>query len=141
MTTKLITWDETLTTGIDWQDAQHQELLENLYDLYYALIAGTAKEQLPRSVQFLEQYAKTHLSMEADYMRKYNFPEKSEHLAQHTIFYERLDEMKSHLLKDTSFAAVATAATLCMGLNNWFITHIATYDQRLGKFLKQSQSQ
>ncbi len=139
MALELTQWNEDLATGIGWQDAQHEELLEHFYSLYYALISGETQKELPQTIQFLDSYSKKHFGMEADYMREYDFEGTEAHLNQHKIFHERLQEIKRYLAKSGSSALVSTTANLCLELNNWFTTHIGAYDQELGKFLKHMQ--
>lgn len=137
MKTALVQWDESLATGIDWQDMQHQQLLRHLHDLYYALFSGKVKDELDRVLPFLEHYADKHLSMEAEAMWEHDFEETKAHLKQHELFQQQLDDVKRHLADSSGADGVSAAANLCMDLNNWFARHIGSFDQRLGAFLMQ----
>ena len=137
MKTTLVQWDKGLATGIDWQDMQHQQLLDRLYQLYYALLSGEVRNELNQVVSFLEDYAEKHLSMEEEAMWKYSFEETEPHLKQHKLFRQHLNDVKDHLVESAGTSNITAAANLCMELNNWFIRHIGSFDQRLGAFLVQ----
>lgn len=81
-------WVKELTTGVEWQDAQHREL----YDKINALIDASKKEgsalELRGLFRFIEGYCRTHFRDEESAMYKYNYPDRLGHKAEHKRFME-----------------------------------------------------
>ena len=54
------TWTKDLETGNAQIDREHQELIRALNDLFAACSVGNGRSELSRTLDFLEQYTKTH---------------------------------------------------------------------------------
>lgn len=132
MEKKIILWTPDLSTGISWQDYQHQEFLKftnNLFDDFYA---NKGYVDIQPAVLHLEKYARDHFRIEERYMKLFQFPETEAHLTQHKAFREFVKNMK-----EIDENSALEGARLCNKLNNWFIEHIRETDQALGRFLEE----
>jgi len=130
MEKNIILWTEELSTGITWQDIQHQEFLSFTNLLFDDFYTNKGILELGASIQRLELYAKEHLQTEERYMYLFEYTESVEHKRQHKFFLEFIADLKTVERNST-----LEGARLCNKLNNWFADHIRLTDQALGKFL------
>lgn len=63
-----IEWTQDLSTGSDEIDNQHKELFRRINSLLDACNQGKGREEIGKTVQFLEDYVITHFSAEEEYM-------------------------------------------------------------------------
>ena len=134
---ELTRWSTTFRTGLAWQDEQHQELLDVIGQLYEAISEGREMGQIEKTIEFLDDYVKTHFGMEENYMKSYEYPCTLRHIQEHEWFIAELSIYRSAFeLTPTN----VTAMSLCYDLNEWFVTHIKTSDKELGVFLRDKMS-
>lgn len=134
MAIEMVRWSDNLETGIIWQDFQHQELLEQMYSLRYAVLERGQVDQIREIIGFLDLYVKDHLGIEEKYMEMYDYPEFGSHKKQHEKFINDIEMMKLQTDNPENFLQ---SAQLCYELNQWFVNHVATIDKKLGEFLKE----
>jgi hemerythrin-like metal-binding protein len=136
----LIVWNDTLITGIDKIDEQHQ-ILVNLFN------EANTKLTANNNVGFLEQitrdmlsYALYHFETEEELMQEYSYTEdKTEdddtHIKQHRSFSAKVVAVRN----DIKAGILISREDLLSFLNNWLINHILNTDKRLAAFLLQSE--
>lgn len=69
-----ISWNDALSTGIAWQDAQHKELVKKTNELMNAMMQGKGAEEVDRIFRFLDEYVTVHFGAEEEAMLKYSYP-------------------------------------------------------------------
>ncbi len=136
----LIVWNDTLVTGIDKIDEQHQ-ILVNLFN------EANTKLAVNNNVGFLEQitrdmlsYALYHFETEEKLMQEYSYIEdKTEdddtHIQQHRSFSTKVVAVRN----DIKAGILISREDLLSFLNNWLINHILNTDKRLAAFLLASE--
>lgn len=134
MDKKIIVWTPELGTGILWQDMQHKTLIDQINELYAAILAKKGADQITSIVSFLDAYVVHHFSIEECYMDHYRDPELERHVAEHKWFSQNLAELKKYRPSQGEMAA----QSLCYDLCDWFKNHIISIDKRLGDLLKSS---
>lgn len=127
-------WDETLLTGVALLDAQHQEYFRRV-NLALASAEGTSETEFLKELQFVQEYALDHFDTEQNVMTFHAYPNYEGHLAQHQVFASRLDALAEALALEGFRPDVGQRLRAL--LVEWFVRHIRTEDQRLGKYLKE----
>ncbi len=127
------TWSNSLKTGLEWQDAQHRELIDEMDLLLNSMETGASREALVEIFYFLDSYVIHHFGEEKTAMEKARYPELGLHLLEHTIFITSLVELKSDLSKND--VSPELKAKTKDQLIDWFVKHIGQVDKKLGAFL------
>ncbi|MDA8433088.1 MAG: bacteriohemerythrin [Nitrospiraceae bacterium] len=129
-----IEWTPDLATGVDLIDAQHKELFSRINNLLEACKQGKGKEEVGKTIAFLEQYVVEHFSAEEKQMSSAGYPAAPAHKAQHHIFMENFSSLKQ------KFEAEGPGVHIVVGTNqfvvDWLRSHIRKLDKELGQFLK-----
>lgn len=60
----MITWDDSMTTGVPEIDAQHKELFEKMNEFAEALACGKGRAETGEMLDFLQFYAQWHFQRE-----------------------------------------------------------------------------
>ncbi len=127
---KIIIWSDELSTGIEWQDFQHQTFLDMTNSVFNAFYENKGQIDFEKIIEELETYARNHFSIEDRYMEIFDYPGKEGHLNQHHEFWKFIDDIKI-----ASGRNILEAGRICNKLNNWFVEHIKLVDKKLGRFL------
>ena len=72
----LISWNESLVTGIDVIDKQHFVLVEKINDLYNYLETGKMDENIENMLLSLVAYTEYHFETEENYFNRFYYPNK-----------------------------------------------------------------
>jgi hemerythrin len=129
-----LVWTPFLALGISTIDDQHRELFRRFNSLIDALTEGSANEDLPGLVRFLEDYTVTHFGMEETAMDRYGYGAADAHKAQHAKFVEDISSLKQRL--QASGPARQLAIDTAKELADWLLRHVQGTDQDLGRFLR-----
>ncbi|MFO0752498.1 MAG: bacteriohemerythrin [Thermodesulfovibrionales bacterium] len=128
-----IQWNESLSVGVAAIDFEHRELIDGIGALLRAIVQGKGKEEVSRTVQFLEEYVVMHFGREEKYMLEHEYPAYALHLARHREFIETFARIKQE------YAARGASSEMVIELNRyiveWLIHHISKEDKALGEFL------
>lgn len=128
-----ITWDPTLVTGIEDIDAQHQELFRRLDALLEAIRAGRSRDEVGRTLTFLEEYASHHFTAEEAQMEARGYAGLADHRAEHEGFRGELRALEAEYLRDGATASLIIRVNT--HLTGWLRSHIYRTDRALADFL------
>ena len=65
----IVAWnEEKMSTGVPSVDTQHRELILRINELHADCVAGKAREQLMKHLEFLGHYAQNHFAHEEKVM-------------------------------------------------------------------------
>lgn len=133
-----IEWDESMATGIDAIDKQHQYLVETLQQMNEKLLDDDSDLLLNRVVRDLLGYALMHFEAEEALMLRYDYPtaypeEAKAHIAQHREFSRQVVSVRDKLREGEKVSRIEIQGFL----NHWLREHVLGIDQSLGKFLSQ----
>ncbi len=121
-----IHWSDDLSVGIPRIDKQHHEFINILNDLQDAIEKKKGKDDIEEVICFLEDYAVLHFSAEERSMIRYGFDGFKDHLAQHNIFRNSLQNLRKKY--EVSGPTDSLADTLETQLCGWFMNHIQNVD-------------
>lgn len=127
-----IEWDESLRTGIQSIDEQHQELIVMLHRLGRF---RCSRDDFNDAFDELEDYANIHFKIEENYMISLNYPKYKEHKAFHNTLIDTIEKFKQEIIitKDT----YELGGRIIEIVWDWMKKHYSTTDIELAKFIKQ----
>lgn len=129
-----VDWLKQSRTGVAAIDAEHQDLVETVFDFYDAVLAGEPVSALRELFDKLVADTNSHFAHEEHYMRFSDFPETQEHIAAHRLLQERLRTCV--VLTEPKLAdRTVVALDVMRFLKEWLMQHIRGEDQKLGAYL------
>jgi hemerythrin len=78
-------WTQDLAVGVDQIDRQHQELFARTNGLLSAMAQGKGREEVGKTVSFLESYVGTHFRDEEKLMASHSVPNPEVHKGLHAV--------------------------------------------------------
>jgi len=126
----LLSWTDSLTTGLIWQDYQHKKFFEHANELYHMIHEDNNKVDIKQEIQFLESYIHEHLQMEEVYMKELEYPDSQNHIQQHEDFILMFERFKAGYSQNSP-----KLLSLCVELADWFSNHITQTDLALSNFI------
>lgn len=127
----LISWNESLVTGIPVIDKQHIMLIGKINDLYDYLEGDKIDENIESMLLGLVAYTEYHFETEESYFEKYNYPNRAEHLIEHEKFRNDLALFMNNNEKPKEIGTKVLSF-----LNFWLVHHILHVDMEYVEFLK-----
>ena len=128
-----LNWDWTLDIGIDSIDNQHKELFSRLDQLLISIEDGKGKDEVIKTLDFLEEYVVKHFNDEEEIQNKVNYPLSNIQHAQHEQFKNDLEEFRN--IFETQGTSISLALNIQQKLVYWLKNHIINLDKDLGDFL------
>ncbi len=127
----MITWDDSLSTGLPNIDDQHKELIEHFNILLEAVEQGRGREETGKILDFLTFYAEWHFEREERCMDEYNCPAAEENKTAHEYFRVKFGQLcRRYQESDTDDEIIHdTVRELAV----WFVNHISRIDTKLNR--------
>lgn len=133
-----IQWDDSLTTGVADIDDQHRELFRRFNALISACKQGQGREEVMRILQFLDDYIRSHFHEEEAMQLKSNYPDYSEHRAQHENFIATTEALTAQFSSEgATLELLVKTNTMLM---EWLIGHIRKTDRAFANFLMPNRA-
>ena len=131
--------DRNITLGIEEIDKQHAELLDRMELLRDYMRRGRSRDAIRDTLKFLESYVVEHFATEVKYMQQYRYPGILDHKAEHETFLREFTAFKEKFISLEAQGEITTflGLDIVRKLNNWFSSHIATVDTKMGEFLAE----
>lgn len=128
-----LTWDSSLSVGIDSIDNQHKELLNCIEQLLISIEDGKSNDEVIKTLDFLEEYVVKHFNEEEEIQSKTNYPLLDIQHIQHENFKNDLKEFRR--VFETHGVSTVLALNIQQNLVDWVKNHIMNLDKDLGDFL------
>ncbi len=129
-------WSDKFSIGITTIDNQHKELFRRINALVIAIKEQRCREEIDKTIEFLEDYARVHFSEEEKHMKRTGYPGIEEQLAEHRQFLASLADLKLQAslprLPGSSYDLSATTNQVVV---DWIANHIIKVDIKFGLFL------
>ena len=130
-------WDETLSVHHSKIDADHKKIIEKARELTDYMLEGKGKELLLKTLDFLNDYVKTHFYDEEELQRAHFYPRIEEHIADHEYFLDHLATLTIKIQEDPS--ASDNILELNKLITGWFFKHIQRFDRDLARHIREEQ--
>ena len=127
----LLTWQESLNTGIDIIDSQHQRIVEMINHLHVAQKSGS-RAAITEVIDEMVDYTLSHFAFEEELMEEAGYPFCAAHKRVHEVFARRVSEMRMR------FEAGEDVVGELQGmLSRWLFNHIRNDDKAYADQVKQ----
>jgi len=132
----MVSWSETLRTGVEEIDEQHQLLFRRAAVVRDAVLAGRGTGEVKAAIEFLSDYAAVHFEAEARYMRLAAYPDQRRHLADH----EQLERELAAATEAWATEGESTALAMEVAelIEQWLAGHIHEHDRLLATWLTRA---
>jgi len=130
-------WDDGLLIGNSEIDYHHRQIFAYFEKLSIACMNGMDEEILKNMVKYLGEYVNQHFRMEEEFMKKHNYPNTKQQLAQHAYFRQSIEELLAMDMKNMPKDQLL--ADIYRKLTNWFSLHIKQSDQQLANYILAQQ--
>ncbi len=124
-----ISWDPSMSTGVDSVDAQHRQLIAWLNDLLSAMAVGQGRAEIVELLNNLSGYSSMHFGHEEECMVRYNCPAAEANVMAHRNFVTTFAALKEQF--DREGATAALTMRVEAELLRWLVTHIRGTDVQL----------
>ncbi|HAT09037.1 MAG TPA: bacteriohemerythrin [Planctomycetes bacterium] len=128
----IMAWNSSLATGIASIDAQHQQLVQYVNELYDAMTQNRGKEATGKVLGELVSYTVKHFAHEEQYFAKTGYPDSAAHIVEH----EKLKAQVGDFGKKFAAGQATVNAELMNFLRTWLMTHIMGSDKKYAPHLK-----
>lgn len=126
-------WSEDLSVGYGLIDDQHKELFTRYNSLIQACKERQGREAIRSMLDFLVEYVTEHFAEEEQYMQRYNYPGRVEHMQQHSELFQLVNKTYEDLQINGASVDVITSVNHTM--LNWLLHHVRKVDTSLGRYL------
>lgn len=130
-----IEWREIYEIGFTKIDEQHTKLISIINELYEARKSGTSQAIIEKTLDELVDYTHYHFSVEEELFTRYNYPQATEHKAEHDSFILHIKEFQ----KESKTGNIILSLKTLDFLKDWTITHILGTDKEFGDFVKNKE--
>ena len=130
-------WDNSLETGNEKIDLQHQQLIAELNGLIEAFKQGKGKEEICKTMEFISGYALMHFTMEEELMLESKYSEFAMHKRLHDEFKVVLGSLIERLVDEGPSEALIDI--VISTIRNWLLNHIKGDDFRMATFVKTNR--
>jgi hemerythrin len=126
-----ITWKEFYSVGDPSLDAQHQQIVGVINELYEAMEKKSTQQVIKPILDRLVKYTFEHFKHEEEAMVAVEYPDFTEHRAMHNKIRQKTLDLSDN-------ADFVTGQNLLAFLKQWWMGHIQTEDKKYAPFLNAS---
>jgi hemerythrin len=123
-----VAWKPFYSVGDAALDAEHQQIIDMLNDLFAAAQQGPNHPVSAALWKRLLQYTNRHFKHEERVMQQHGYPGLAEHVARHARLRQRTADLQMH-------ADLVTSRDLLQFVKEWWLEHIQEEDKRYAPYL------
>lgn len=127
-----ITWNETMSVGVERFDTQHKKLVELVNTLFDAMRQGKGKSVMGKVFDELIAYTTYHFASEEELMEKYGYPGFVQHKEEHEALTQQVKELREKYEQGELFITIETLDFL----KAWLSNHILKTDMQYKPFFR-----
>jgi hemerythrin len=127
-------WEKSWETGHPMIDEQHKQLIEAINALLRACYQGAGKEELLKTLNFLNDYTIKHFFEEEQLQKKYEYPD----YPNHHQYHEGFKVIVRNLMLEFFNKGVTDELTekVRTSIGDWLVSHIKTQDVKLAAYIR-----
>lgn len=126
-------FDESLVTGNEMIDAQHQELIGRINQLLESCEEGQGKVKAVKMLDYLLDYTEFHFEAEEKLQEEISYPGIKEHKAKHAEFKNAVKELQE-MLEEEEGPTEAFVAQVQKNVVDWLFDHIKGFDRSVAEY-------
>lgn len=123
--------DHGIDIGHEELDGEHRVQMDLISAFRDAVAEGRNKDEIDEILVHLVDYTKIHFMSEQLLMRLHAYPRYRDHLHEHDMMVEQIDELRERYRAGETVLSAEIAGALA----EWLVGHIRRTDRALGKFL------
>ncbi|MDR2740544.1 MAG: hemerythrin family protein [Treponema sp.] len=127
-------WDKSLETGNQMIDTQHKQLFLAINNLIHTYESGKGKDELKRSLDFLNDYTIKHFFDEEQLQQQYKYPDFENHKKYHEGFKKEVRDLSVELIMKGVSDSLLKDVQVKIG--DWLVTHIKGQDIKVAAHIK-----
>lgn len=127
-------WEPSYDLGIQKMNAEHQDLIDLMQDLYQAHESKINSVELKRKLDALRDYTVKHFMDEEEFMEQVGYPK----LATHKIIHQNLINTFNEYYEQFEHSHALTESFFKF-LQLWLSAHIRGIDMQYAEFNKQKE--
>ncbi|WP_020611976.1 bacteriohemerythrin [Sediminispirochaeta bajacaliforniensis] len=136
----LISWNQSLSVGVDTFDDQHKVLIGHLNALHDAMRNGKSNEIIAKVLDELVKYTVYHFSSEEKAFEQYDYPDTDKHKAEHQFFTQKAIDLQEQFQAGKLFISVDALNFLMDWVQNHILGSDAAYRSFFdGKMVKAEE--
>ncbi len=132
-----VEWSRAFSTGVEWQDNHHKELLKKIDNLLDAMNVGMGRDEVMRLFKFMDDYFVFHFEAEENAMERLRYPDVDAHVNEHRGFIKEITRLEDECRESVSVATVVKTQSMVV---DWLIKHIGKSDKALGAFIVEKRT-
>lgn len=129
-----LTWDETFAVGSELLDQQHKILFQLINRFSAAVEREANTAELSKIFSEVLDYTETHFSMEEQLMKRFEYPDRENHMAIHS----RLVSDAKSTYEDIKAGKKGAPKSAIDFLANWLEKHIKGTDTKYSSYLSDA---
>ena len=128
----LIEWNDDFNSGIKSVDHEHQELVNEINELYGKITDDCGVETVEFHLGEIHGLIEQHFALEERLMRDGRYPNYTSHKIDHDKLLEEIREIMDAVSTDPD---MDTGTALAERLDKWFSEHFRTHDRDLHRLM------
>ena len=133
----MITWDDSMTTGLPEIDKQHKEIIQKFNEFSEAVTGQEGREVAGDILDFLQFYAVWHFEREEKCMEQYKCPVAKANKQAHAEFIDKFGRLYKQW-QETSMDSELMLETY-QELAGWIENHFRRMDTQLYPCVKKAR--
>jgi len=129
----MITWDSSLSLGVEEIDEQHRAIFKLVNELSEKKGAGDAAAAT-EILCFLRKYLNEHFDLETKLMIEMDYPDLEAHRQQHELFINNV--IFFEIEKEFGVVSEEMLGNILEFLEDWCTKHILKEDKAFGDFIR-----
>ena len=125
----MITWDDSMSTGVALIDAQHKMLFQKFNEFSETISGNTSREAAAEMLDFLQFYATWHFGREENCMAEYHCPAAAQNKQAHAEFLVTFNGFYEQWQSGTISPELVSKTH--QELESWLRNHVARTDTQL----------
>ncbi len=126
----LVTWNQSLSVGVETFDTQHQKLIDMLNELHDAMKSGKGNDVTSSILNRLTIYTVSHFSAEEAKMSLFSYPLMAQHKKEHADLVAQIKDFQKKFLAGEAGLSIQ----LMNFLRDWLVNHISGTDMKYKTF-------
>jgi len=126
----MIVWDDQYSTGVDYIDKQHQNLIEHFNNFVDSVHQGRGRIKIGEMLGYLQFYTEWHFKREESCMHDHKCPVAQDNIEAHNYFKTKLDQMSTYYFEESD-TDIGIIYDLIDELSKWIVNHILRIDGEL----------
>ncbi|MDO4297737.1 MAG: bacteriohemerythrin [Lachnospiraceae bacterium] len=126
-------FDNSLVTGNDMIDSQHQELIQKINDLLKSCETSSGQVTAVKTLDYLADYTDFHFSAEEKLQEEIGYPGLEEHKKQHEELRKVVAELHEMLVEEEG-PSTAFVERVQKNVIDWLYNHIKVCDRAVAQY-------